>query len=586
MAATCHSYRGSMSSPPPSSSPQASSGLFSCCSSSKSTTDAIQDTTSPRAAAQAYHKSVYITAQQDGALSEEDLLALQQLEEAADLLLTNHSFPSLASSGVFVDAQETERDDWSYLMTYMPATVANTHVRGSVAIDDLSSLLATPAGLAAAGADGGTRRASLVVRNRLSVIIGALQQPHVSTIKVPGYPGELTEHEVDACLRFRTQLEEKARAADDPNGRYYREIVDAFHSVEEEPYALCRFLRARKFDVDAVMDMVEQGVDIWAEGKKHNFFPDASVAVGNPISVFRTQYPVVYSGIAKNGCPVSYFKAGQISVEGVECVTTLEKLTNLGWHQMIYTFPNKIAKAQKEGSDVVRCESVAVVDLKGLKASSLNARTLAVMKSMAKINQCFPEVLNCMIVLNAPAFFSFSWAVIRKFLDPRTAAKIKIFSDENKGKAGLFDRVDKDQILSDFDGTGPSFDEVLREEEQGLSMKRRIVELLSMAPKGKKNFEFELSDGETAQFDAYTRCPAGGHITIFKGDEMVKELEVKQENKTTHANGNEVDVRSPEPFRNKVVSDLKGPASFKVVVKTKMSEGKEQDHFLLVGDVH
>jgi hypothetical protein len=207
------------------------------------------------------------------------------------------------------------------------------------------------------------------------------------------------------------------------------------------------------------------------------------------------------------------------------------------------------------------------------------------MKSMAKINQCFPEVLNCMIVLNAPAFFSFSWAVIRKFLDPRTAAKIKIYSDKSKGDSGLFDRVDKDQILSDFGGTGPSFDEVLQE-EQGLSMKRRIVRLLSMAPKGKKNFEFELSDGETAQFDAYTRCPAGGHITIFKGDEMVKELEVKQENKTTSANGNGVDVSSPEPFRNRVISDLEGPASFKVVVETKMSEGKEQDHFLLVGDVH
>ena len=587
-----------------------SSSMFSCCQSSKGTTDAIQDTT--RRAAQAHNESVYLTAQQDATLCEEDLQALREFEEAANLLLTsNHSSLTSTVGGngaerretVFVDAHETERDDWSYLMMYMPATVANTHVRGSVAMDDRASLLATVAGLAAAtatmagsGADGSgggasssrdlALRSGSLIRHRLSVIIGALQQPHVK-INVPGYPGELTEHEVDACLQFRRRLEEKAGSADDANGRHYREIVDAFHSVEEEPYALCRFLRARKFDVDAVMDMVEQGVEIWKEGKSHNFFPDANVAVGNPISVLRTQYPVVYSGIAKNGCAVSYFKAGQISVEGVECVTTLEKLTNLGWHQMIYTFPKQIAKAQKIDPDIVRCESVAVVDLKGLRAASLNARTLEVMKSMAKINQCFPEVLNCMIVLNAPGFFSFSWTVIRKFLDPRTAAKIKIFSDEKKGKAYLFERVEKDQILSDFGGIGPSFDEILQE-EQGLSMKRRMVELMSVAPKGKKKFEFELSDGETARFEAYTRSISGGNITIYKFDEVVEEMEVKRENmcKENLSNGNAINTADPEPYRSKLESVLKGPASYKVIVETKLSEGKEQDHFLLVGDVH
>ena len=558
---------------------------------------------------------MYLTAQQEGTLSEEELQALREFEEAANqLLISNHSSSLTSTVGgngaerretVFVDAHETERDDWSYLMMYMPATVANTHVRGSVAMDDRASLLATAAGLVAAvtatvagssadGSGGGASssrgdlalRSGSLIRHRLSVIIGALQQPHVK-INVPGYPGELTEHEVDACLQFRRRLEEKAKSADDANGRYYREIVDAFHSVEEEPYALCRFLRARKFDVDAVMDMVEQGVDIWKDGKKHNFFPDANVAVDNPISVLRTQYPVVYSGIAKNGCAVSYFKAGQISVEGVECVTTLEKLTNLGWHQMVYVFPRTIAKAQIQNPDIVRCESVAVVDLKGLRAASLNARTLEVMKSMAKINQCFPEVLNCMIVLNAPGFFSFSWAVIRKFIDPRTAAKIKIFSDEKKGKTYLFERVQKDQILSDFGGTGPSFDEVLQE-EQGLSMKRRMVELLSMAPKGKKKFEFELSDGETARFEAYTRSTSGGKITVFKCDEVVEEMEVKRENmcKENLPNRNGPNTTNSGPYRCKLASVLEGPASYKVIVETQLSEGKEQDHFLLVGDVH
>ena len=110
-----------------------SSSMFSCCRSSKGTTDAIQDTT--RRAAQAHNESVYLTAQQDATLSEEDLQALREFEEAANLLLTsNHSSLTSTAGGngaerretVFVDAHETERDDWSYLMMYMPATVACT----------------------------------------------------------------------------------------------------------------------------------------------------------------------------------------------------------------------------------------------------------------------------------------------------------------------------------------------------------------------------------------------------------------------------------------------------------------------------
>lgn len=158
---------------------------------------------------------------------------------------------------------------------------------------------------------------------------------------------------------------------------------------------------------------------------------------------------------------------------------------------------------------------------------------------------------------------------------------------KRRAKRILFERVEKDQILSDFGGIGPSFDEILQE-EQGLSMKRRMVELMSVAPKGKKKFEFELSDGETARFEAYTRSISGGNITIYKFDEVVEEMEVKRENmcKENLSNGNAINTADPEPYRSKLESVLKGPASYKVIVETKLSEGKEQDHFLLVGDVH
>jgi hypothetical protein len=110
-----------------------------------------------------------------------------------------------------------------------------------------------------------------------------------------------------------------------------------------------------------------------------------------------------------------------------------------------------------------------------------------------------------------------------------------------------------------------------------------------MAPKGKKKFEFELSDGETARFEAYSRSTSGGNITVFKCDEVVEEMEMKRENmcKENLSNGNGTNTTTySKPYRSKLTRVLEGPASYKVIVETKLSEGKEQDHFLLVGDVH
>jgi hypothetical protein len=63
-----------------------------------------------------------------------------------------------------------------------------------------------------------------------------------------GYPGHLTEKQLQICLDFRKQI-----TSDDDNddNSTRREIVFAFHKIENEAYAICRYLRAREFDIEA-----------------------------------------------------------------------------------------------------------------------------------------------------------------------------------------------------------------------------------------------------------------------------------------------------------------------------------------------
>ena len=135
-----------------------------------------------------------------------------------------------------------------------------------------------------------------------------------------GYPGELNNAELQACLKFREELKKRDPA--------YREIVYAYGPVEDEAFALCRFLRAQKFQVEKVFQMMDNNnvVGLWNNARKHDFYQDLEKEFGCPQAVLMTQIPIIVSGLGKNGASVIYFRAGGISVDGVECVANMGDL--------------------------------------------------------------------------------------------------------------------------------------------------------------------------------------------------------------------------------------------------------------------
>jgi hypothetical protein len=122
-------------------------------------------------------------------------------------------------------------------------------------------------------------------------------------------------------------------------GGDFRDTVYCFGEEEGETYTLCRWLRARKFDLAETIKMVEEATVVRSEPRKCNFFPgksfsllglhfferssflsfildrptissfacffkDGRVALGCSPSLFLAHYPQLYPGFAKNGCPL------------------------------------------------------------------------------------------------------------------------------------------------------------------------------------------------------------------------------------------------------------------------------------------
>mmetsp|Transcript_59868 Transcript_59868/g.67812 ORF Transcript_59868/g.67812 Transcript_59868/m.67812 type:complete len:665 (+) Transcript_59868:26-2020(+) len=400
-----------------------------------------------------------------------------------------------------------------------------------------------------------------------------------------GYPGELSADELEACLEFRRRLNDKGKSDYDPIYRvmvYLNVDVDASapdgnsngsefagQGPEEEAFALCRFLRARQFNVDDTFAMMEEHVELFkGYYEEHNLWRSLEknlVHLGCPLSLFWNQFPMIDYGIAKNGSYIVYMKAGQIHLEdGFDCIQNTEassaafvdRYLPMAWWILCSKFCDIMHRVKQEqtaatGSTqdeefVVLAEAVIIVDLTDLKRSFFSARTMEYLKQVFGVIQCFPEILNRVIVVNVPYFFTFIWTILKHFVDARTVQKIGFFSTTASAKKNLLQLIDSEQLLQEFGGTNPAtYDEVLTTQmirdsnTTGTSATRSsttagvttskytrfIIERYNTndhKKKRKNNFislrTFELQDKETAQLTVYTQAPV--HVDTTLDDDL------------------------------------------------------------------
>lgn len=153
-----------------------------------------------------------------------------------------------------------------------------------------------------------------------------------------GVPGHLTMEEANVYFKFKEEVDQRDGA--------FKDTIYSFGKEEGEVWALCRWLRARKFVLEDVLKMIEEATEVRKEAKEHNFYPSAVDALGVDTSLFFAQYPQLYYGYTKLNVPIFISKPGILNVDGMECITTLDGILKFHWHIMMHDFANRL-RAQK-----------------------------------------------------------------------------------------------------------------------------------------------------------------------------------------------------------------------------------------------
>ncbi|KAJ6019154.1 hypothetical protein N7499_009688 [Penicillium canescens] len=244
-----------------------------------------------------------------------------------------------------------------------------------------------------------------------------------------GHPGHTTPEQDAKVHQLRAELEKLG----------YTERLDTL--------TLLRFLRARKFDVEAAKNMFTNS-ETW---RKEFGTDDLARTFEYPEKekVFE-YYPQYYHKTDKDGRPVYIEKLGKIDLNKMYQITTADRmLKNLVTEYEKLSDPRLPACSRKAGKLLETC--CTIMDLKGVGITSVPS-VYGYVKQASDISQNhYPERLGKLYLINAPWGFSSVFSAVKGFLDPVTVSKIHVLGSGYQKE--LLEQVPAENLPVEFGGS-------------------------------------------------------------------------------------------------------------------------------------
>ena len=117
--------------------------------------------------------------------------------------------------------------------------------------------------------------------------------------------------------------------------------------------------------------------------------------------------PTGFHEVDREGRPIFYMQMGQLKQSELLQIATPEVISKFFLKEMEHTWREKFDKCMEAAGGRIVDQIRIVVDLKGASLKQLtNKSSNAIFKALvADLSRQFPEIVNSVIVLNAPMMF-------------------------------------------------------------------------------------------------------------------------------------------------------------------------------------
>ncbi|KAG6392256.1 hypothetical protein SASPL_146470 [Salvia splendens] len=185
-----------------------------------------------------------------------------------------------------------------------------------------------------------------------------------------------------------------------------------------------RFLRARDLDVDKASAMFLKYLKWRREAIPNGFISPSEIP--NDIA----QNKLFMQGYDKAGRPIVVVFAAR----HMPASTTVEEFKRF----VIYTL-EKICARMPSGHE----KFTSIADLQGW--GYVNSDIRGYLAALSILQDCYPERLGKLLIINAPYIFMTAWKMVYPFIDKNTKKKI-VFVEDKKLRATLLEDIDENQL--------------------------------------------------------------------------------------------------------------------------------------------
>ncbi len=142
-------------------------------------------------------------------------------------------------------------------------------------------------------------------------------------------------------------------------------------------------------------------------------------------------YPRYWHSYSKQGYPVCIEKPGEVNLNELLKITTIDDMLRLYTFDMEYMVHQEFNNASiKTGRKISKV--LSIVDLNNIKVQNINTEFYKYFKQMVQIGQNnYPEITYKIYLVNVTGVFDFVWKFISRWVNERTRKKIIVLKKGN-----------------------------------------------------------------------------------------------------------------------------------------------------------